>query len=295
MYRITVIMSTYNGEKYLPVQIDSILAQMDVEVILYVRDDGSCDGTHGILEKYASEGKLIWTQGKNVGPAESFINALFDAPKADFYAFADQDDYWYPDKLITGIRAIQNQKKPALYSGLAGLADSELNEMPNRHYQPLCTLGGALVTSATGCTMVFNQEMMDIARIYRPDCKQISMHDAWLYRVAYAMNAYVVYDPVSHMKYRQHGRNVSGGSIGLKEKLRRILHKETHFRLHTSQELYRGYGDRMCSENRKLVQAMIKYCDSIWNTVSFAFNRNIRANAFKTTVQIKFLILLRKL
>ena len=83
---VCVLMSTYNGEKYLEEQIDSILAQKGCKVQLLVRDDGSSDGTIGILQKYHEEGYLEYYTGENLKPAKSFMDLLYNAPKAEYYA-----------------------------------------------------------------------------------------------------------------------------------------------------------------------------------------------------------------
>ena len=107
MKKIIVLMSTYNGEKYLQVQLDSILSQENVDLELLVRDDGSTDSTKTILERYQSEGKLTWYSGKNKKPAYSFFDLLGKCKDADYYAFADQDDFWHEDKLINAIKRLE--------------------------------------------------------------------------------------------------------------------------------------------------------------------------------------------
>ena len=97
--KVLVLMSTYNGEKYLREQIDSILGQRGVEVSLLVRDDGSTDATLTTLDEYKESGRLDYYCGNNLGPARSFMHLLQNAPASDFYAFSDQDDKWMDDKL----------------------------------------------------------------------------------------------------------------------------------------------------------------------------------------------------
>ena len=110
MERVIVLMSTYNGEKYLRNQIESLLRQVDVEIEILVRDDGSKDGTLGILEEYKNSreysGKLSYYVGPNVGPAKSFLDLIKHAPEAEYYALCDQDDTWLPDKLKIAVEAI---------------------------------------------------------------------------------------------------------------------------------------------------------------------------------------------
>ena len=101
--KIAVLMSAYNGEKYISQQIDSVLTQTYPEVELYVRDDGSTDQTCRILEQYESEGKLHLLKGQNKGFARSFFLLLRKAPEAEYYAWCDQDDVWRSEKLERAI------------------------------------------------------------------------------------------------------------------------------------------------------------------------------------------------
>lgn len=101
---ILVLMSTFNGEKFIREQIESILAQENVNIKLLVRDDGSTDKTLDILNEYKNKGKLNYYIGKNLGPQLSFMHLLQNAPYCEYYAFADQDDVWLKDKLSTAIK-----------------------------------------------------------------------------------------------------------------------------------------------------------------------------------------------
>lgn len=128
MHTITVLMSSYNGEKYISEQIDSILHQENCNVNLIVRDDGSSDNTCEILEQYQKNNLLTWySDGENLRPAHSFLRLLANAPDSDYYAFADQDDYWMTDKLDHAIKAIGNRSDiPMIYYANSELVDSEL-------------------------------------------------------------------------------------------------------------------------------------------------------------------------
>lgn len=93
--KVIVLMSTYNGEKYLKEQIDSILNQVKVEVFLMIRDDGSSDNTIAILKEYERQNRNIKIiKGKNIGVGNSFMQLLYNSAEAEYYAFADQDDVW---------------------------------------------------------------------------------------------------------------------------------------------------------------------------------------------------------
>ncbi|MBR4145092.1 MAG: glycosyltransferase, partial [Lachnospiraceae bacterium] len=111
---IAVLLCTYNGEKYLCTQLDSILKQKDVNVTLFVRDDGSSDETCNILNRYKTQypDKVILVENvnKNLGPGLGFMKLFFKVFKEykrfSFYAFADQDDIWLDNKLYEGIKKI---------------------------------------------------------------------------------------------------------------------------------------------------------------------------------------------
>ena len=109
MKKIAVLMCTYNGEKYLKEQIDSIQNQKGVSVFIYVRDDGSKDKTIDILEEYQQKGGLKWFRCKNVGPAVGFMELLYQTARNDFdyFAFSDQDDIWLETKLLNATERIE--------------------------------------------------------------------------------------------------------------------------------------------------------------------------------------------
>jgi rhamnosyltransferase len=117
-------MSTYNGEKYIKEQINSILNQKGVNVLLYIRDDGSSDGTSKILCEYMKKyNNVIVSLENNLGFRNSFFKALKDAPDADYYAFSDQDDYWFPEKLLKTIDLFADNEQYVLGFKNASLTD----------------------------------------------------------------------------------------------------------------------------------------------------------------------------
>ena len=104
MCSVLVMLSTYNGEKFLAQQLDSLYKQKKVDVFILVRDDGSNDKTLEILNQYKDKyGKMIVLAQSNIGVAQSFFSLMYYAvtemPKFDFYAFCDQDDVWFENKL----------------------------------------------------------------------------------------------------------------------------------------------------------------------------------------------------
>lgn len=269
-------MSTYNGERFLRTQLDSILAQEDVAVQILVRDDGSSDQTLALLEEYCRQHPVSWYQdGKNMGPARSFMQLLYDAPHSDYYAFADQDDYWMPRKLITAVERLEAYEG-ALYFCQTQLADGNLQPLPTPQLHPLLTLGECLINEFIGgCTMVIDHKLRTDIDTYRPS--YLKMHDVWIYSIAQALGAHIVFDPKPQMLYRQHERNVVGNGYGRMESLRRrwqrISHTE-HSRSQRAQSLLAGYAPLMPADRRCLVQDLAEAPHSFARRMRVLFNKD---------------------
>ncbi len=253
---ITVLMSTYNGERFLAEQLASIYAQVGVDVRVVVRDDGSTDGTLALLQKEQEAGRLTYYTGENMGPARSFMQLLKDAPLSDFYAVADHDDRWHPDKLSAAVR-----HEADLYFSATRLVDSELRPLKQVSIRPRVTYVEALVMNfATGCTFVMSETLRQLMLIHEP--AYLRMHDLWIYDVALAVGLKVVYDPVAHIDYRQHGSNAVGLTTSIVAQWRERLHHLTrgeNIRLRTAQELLAGYGEMMPARNRRLTAEVCGY------------------------------------
>ena len=212
--KVVVMMSTYNGEKYIEEQIESIFGQKGVCIKLIVRDDGSTDGTIKILENYETLGKLQFIQGENKGFAESFWEMLLNAPEGDYYAFADQDDVWLENKLIRAVEHLRKEPNmPLLYCANYYLVDEKLKKCAQKDivstdgWKPEYFI--LTQTPALGNTMVWNRNLMKKLRLH-PDCNWASEHDHRL-QFAAAMFGKIIIDEERTVLYRQHENNTSGG------------------------------------------------------------------------------------
>ena len=133
MCRCLILLSTYNGEKYLPELLESVLAQKDIYVDILARDDGSTDKTVEILKKYD---RVKVYGGNNLKPAKSFLDLIWKADiNYDYYALCDQDDVWKEEKIISAVKCIENIDKPALYSSAVEVVDKRLNIYPEIVYR----------------------------------------------------------------------------------------------------------------------------------------------------------------
>ena len=196
-----------------------------------------------------------------MGPARSFLNLLRNADDEDYYAFSDQDDYWLPEKLNVAINKLAPFKdEPALYFSQTQLVDKNLNKIDSVIIDPLLTLGEALVYQFIGgCTMVMNRRLRDIINRYTP--LYLSMHDVWIYEVAQAIKAHIVFDRVPYIYYRQHGDNVMGQTTShaahWKDRTGRVIRRDLHARSRLAQEVYDGYYDMITEENKMILRDFI--------------------------------------
>ena len=215
--KVAVLMSTYNGEKYLSEQIESILAQEDVDVYLYVRDDGSTDHTKDIIKKYQRKSpNILFVAGKNLGVGNSFMTLLYSAsPDFDYYAFSDQDDIWLKNKIVSAVQKLKNDSIPKLYCSNQILIDKFGNHIGIRYTKdPNVSCEQSFsINHITGCTMVWNQPLQLILqdKKYRPSVQLLNnrIHDVWVGVVA-GLVGNVIYDSSSYILYRQHENNVVG-------------------------------------------------------------------------------------
>jgi len=228
--KISVVMATYNGAKYLEKQLDSILKQSYAASELIVSDDHSTDATQDILNKYKD---LAVYQNKNArGVISNFKYAASKANSANYLAFSDQDDIWLCEKLLLCLKAlksIETEKLPCLvYSDpiVINSKDEVISESlwsilgfnQYEHKLPTILFGNP----AGGCTMLVNPELAKYISAIPNDCL---MHDAWLTLVAYTFGkALVVSKPV--LKYRQHETNVTFSDAYKKQsRAKRVLNE----------------------------------------------------------------------
>lgn len=255
MKKVQVLMSTYHGVKYLREQIDSILRQKGVEIHLLVRDDGSKDGTVDILKEYAN---IQILEAENVGAANSFLNLIEASGDYEFYAFADQDDVWDENKVAIAVEKLDRYNGPALYSGNTRLVDKNLNRMKTETFRPKTSLGSAFVKNyATGCTVVFNRELMLRLKEYKP--QYAPFHDWWVNLVCLSVGGVSIYDFEPHISYRQHDNNVVSGNGAFAKKWKsRFLKfvKEPYHRDRMAGEIIEHYESEISADHLRILQAM---------------------------------------
>lgn len=298
--KTAVLMSTYNGERFLQQQIESILNQVcSCQVDLWVRDDGSTDHTCDILEKYAAAGKLKWYTGQNLKPAKSFLDLIHHCPGYDYYAFADQDDDWYPDKLQNGINQLNGITGPAISCGNARLVDSMLNPLGRNVYRHLPHLDFYSVTCSggiLGCTMVFNAAL---ARLIQETSapKDLLMHDYYLCTVCTLHDGLIVYTADVCMDYRQHGNNVVGSqwkkAAALKDRFRRLIKRSTDTLDKMAASICENYPQAPNTEKLRWLKSVSHYRESFPRAIKLALDMKPSYNSLNMMLTLRLQILLR--
>ncbi len=223
--QVDILMTVFNGEKFIDEQIQSILDQTHQNFRLIIRDNHSNDSTPQIIKRWEKRfpNNISATLGtKNLGVLGNF-SALTEHAQAPYIMFSDSDDIWMKEKITKTLAKMQEMeqaygvKTPLLVHTDLTVVDMHLNEIHNSFWkysnldgsQPL-TLERTLVENViTGCTMMMNRSLLEMAK---PIPSEAPMHDAWLGLVA---SAFGKIDALSEptILYRQHGTNDSGANL----------------------------------------------------------------------------------
>ncbi|MBR2089460.1 MAG: glycosyltransferase, partial [Fibrobacter sp.] len=276
-------------------QIDSIFAQKEVQVFVYVRDDGSKDGTVGILEECARRyPNLSYERGKNLGFAKSFLTALKNAPKADFYAFSDQDDVWFDLKLKKTIDLLKNKRMCMAFCNAWNTDDNLKNgvlhyrERKNLLYKGMCFTDSV----CSGFLMVFDEDVRDKA-ILALDEVFIS-HDLWVGSIVSFLGTIdYIAEPLAF--HRRLTNSVS----------RNHFFKTLVYRLNTlfkgdcksrrcAELMLKFYKDELSESSKQLLYDMAVYTENFAAKVRLLKNKNLRYGSFGGRFTIALKILLNK-
>ena len=215
-------MATYNGEKYLREQIDSLFAQTCQDWHLYVHDDGSSDGTVAILkeynEKYHTRITLMDYPSQG-GACKNFLSML-ERVEAPYYMFCDQDDVWLQNKIEVSYKRMEEEEiihksSPIVVNTDLTVVDKDMNEISKSFWNyeriyPKWIIqyeDNAAIHSVTGCTMLFN----DVAKkAMKHPFDLAEMHDIWITLSVHAIGGIISYIEMPTILYRQHGCNTLG-------------------------------------------------------------------------------------
>lgn len=259
---IDILLSTYNGEKYIEQQIHSILQQSRSDWVLLIRDDLSHDSTPHLIHKlqylYPQKIQIIDDKSTNLGASQSF-SKLLEKSKSDYVMFCDQDDVWVPNKIELTISKIQeleyihSKKTPLLVHSDLKVVDHQLDLIENSFwkYQNLDPKQGNFLNRTlvqnvvTGCTVMINQPLRQLATPIPNEC---IMHDWWIALVAAAFGK-IAYIETPTVLYRHHQSNLIGSkkwdlkyifSRAIDPKNIKVCFEETIYQAQSFLDIYRS-------------------------------------------------------
>jgi rhamnosyltransferase len=224
MKTVIVLLATFNGIRWLSDQVESILAQQEVNVRLVISDDFSTDQSWEWLQALAlrkSQVVLLPRTKKFGGAAKNFYHLLQNVKitDADFFAYADQDDIWETDKLIRQIKLLASEKYAAVSSDVIafwpnGKTTKIIKSQPQRQLDFLFESAGP------GCTFLMTPwlvgELQRLLNVPELNVQDIALHDWFTYAVCRASNKSWLIDHYPTVQYRQHAHNELGANKGIK-------------------------------------------------------------------------------
>lgn len=277
---VCILLSTYNGEKYLEEQLQSLIAQEGVDIHILVRDDGSQDRTRHILKEWEDRGLLSWYLGDNVGSTNSFMELMEQAPDAEYYAFCDQDDIWKPAKLATAVRMLEQIQNPIklYYSNLFVYRDGQI--LGSLFKRPLTPnrFNALLEYNSYGCTFVMSCQLKD--KIVKNSQRGVINHDNWTFLSACFLGE-LIYDHIPQILYRQHGGNQVGARNDFKSRVCDVVKGIRHFqqtsiRQKNAKLLLDYYGRLLNPEDIEIIKTVSEYNHSFKDRLKLLFDRRYR-------------------
>lgn len=304
--KVNILMATYNGEKFLAQQIESIQKQTFKEWNLLIRDDGSSDKTCDIIRNFTAKDSRIRfineNEHHNLGVIKSFFT-LVNYEVADFYFFSDQDDVWLPEKLSVSLEAAKHKASdvPLLVYTDLKVVNQELNILQDRmiraqsHHANTTLLPELTENTVTGGTMMINHALAE--KWFTPN--DILMHD-WFLALLAASLGEIIYLDLPTQLYRQHDNNVLGArTMDKRFKILREGPKSIFTRywklIHDSQKqaslIVDKYGDIMTANDLELIKCFIKIDKQPFMTrLRWLWKYGYSKNQFKHQVVFKWLI-----
>lgn len=304
--KVNILMATYNGEKFLAQQIESIQKQTFKEWNLLIRDDGSSDKTCDIIRNFTAKDSRIRfineNEHHNLGVIKSFFT-LVNYEVADFYFFSDQDDVWLPEKLSVSLEAAQHKASdvPLLVYTDLKVVNQELNILQDSmiraqsHHANTTLLPELTENTVTGGTMMINHALAE--KWFTPN--DILMHD-WFLALLAASLGEIIYLDLPTQLYRQHDNNVLGArTMDKRFKILREGPKSIFTRywklIHDSQKqaslIVDKYGDIMTANDLELIKCFIKINKQPFMTrLRWLWKYGYSKNQFKHQVVFKWLI-----
>lgn len=280
--KVDILLATYNGEKYIKEQVESILNQTYENIQIIISDDCSTDKTRQVLKEYENNEKIkIFYQEKNLGYVKNF-EFLLKQVESNLYMLSDQDDVWKKEKVEKSVEKIESEKLDLVFGDLE-VVDENLNTLYksyNRYmhlihkikkYQKDYRLQ-YLYNCMTGCTIISRKNWIDKVLPFPTNSKYM-IHDYWLGLVI-ALNGKVGYIEEPYILYRQHGKNQVGSKKASKtaSKLEKVRNISINTRIGTF-ETYVMHEEIFNEKLRKQNEKALEYFKMLKNKKNFNFRQ----------------------
>ncbi len=285
METVEILLATYNGEKFIREQLDSILNQDYENWMIRACDDASKDSTYEILQEYAERFPEKFVVKKNevgFGSAKLNFMNLIQNSTCKYVMCCDQDDVWLPNKISLTLEEMKKQEKdgiPVLVHTDLKVVDKDLNIMGESFFEysklnKNLTYNDLLIqNSVTGCTTMLNQELVSLLK-REMEMDKILMHD-WIAALIAAAKGSIGFVDCPTMLYRQHGVNSVGAKrYGISLFLAKLKNSDIKKALmdtaKQAEEVARLYKDELDEETYQLTYQYSQiFKTSKWKRISF--------------------------
>jgi glycosyltransferase involved in cell wall biosynthesis len=215
--QVTILLCTHNGAAFLSRQLASLRSQTHRNWRLVVSDDGSTDGSREICAQSIDGVNPEIRDGPRQGACRNFMSLITDPRiEGEYFAYCDQDDVWYPDKLerAIGALAMAPPGKPAMYCSRTRLVAADGSHLGHSQLHARAPhFRNALVENiASGNTIVLNKPAREL--LIAAGVLDVVLHDWWTYLLVSGAGGMVCFDPAPTLDYRQHANNVVGMAPG---------------------------------------------------------------------------------
>lgn len=302
--KVMILMSVYNGVKYLVEQLTSIYNQnFEGTISYFIRDDGSTDNTLKVIDefkkKYNCDIKVI--KGINIGPQKSFLELIMKAEKADYYFFSDQDDIWNVNKISKAVKVMQlSNAKNVCYCSNFSITDSFLNIsiIKRLKQEPEFTpLKIIFYNKIPGCTIGFSFSLLECMKKVKID--NIRMHDSFALTIA-SITGKIIYDDTPMILHRIHDQNVIGFGNKkiiphqwIKTKIKLLKNGDNYDLSELAQCLINTFGDIMSPITKSKLILLAKFKNSIFDTIRLLSCPDTKEPLSRNMLSIRFKILFR--
>lgn len=313
---IAIIMGTYNGEKYIKEQIDSILSQDYKDWKLFIFDDGSKDNTESIVNEYMKNypDKIYFQKNKvNFGAAGNFFNGIKEVttklePEAEYFCFSDQDDVWVEDKLSRSLAKMKQieEGEPALVYSDVAITDKNLTITAASYFEAervdatKVSLNYLLMENKLiGGTVMINKPLVELElrgeeRGLIP-YKKAKMHDWWFGLLAAGFGKIGYIDGFTEY-YRQHEHNVVGGSSFIsyiKARISKMNENRLRIRENITQgeEFFKYFGEYLSDKKLSIAKEFVALKTKGWlgRRISIIKNKYLKSGIIRNIALLIFI------